>query len=394
MTIASEVQRIKTNIANAYDKCEEKGATMPDNENSANLADTIDSIPAGGGGEVRGGWTVPAQYLAIDAETNSETSSEYLIAKEYAGNNYDVYVVGFTVHKGYLTFKWTPPSSVTSAESLKVDYPCIIKISDGRIFYASYLGQEAHSYSSQQIISVNNSAGDICIYFYYIGKKESVGGGLSGFWSSGSSGNWSKGTYSDITLARFIRYFAVKGNVAGGYPYSGNLARNNAESFKLLSPITGKVTIRASDLFDANSGGVPLHKYLPPILEWCSSAEITGITSNVFANPKGTPCVPDGADLSSYTDTGNPLYIGYSNGCEDDLFVNREIRLYCTLPATDVTFRRFAVLSKDNWEYIASHAPSVSGCTLKVTQENIDAMGGTTSIAYTTLTEKGWTITA
>ena len=48
MTIASEIQRIKTNIANAYDALENKGATMPATEDSANLALTVATVPAGG----------------------------------------------------------------------------------------------------------------------------------------------------------------------------------------------------------------------------------------------------------------------------------------------------------------------------------------------------------
>lgn len=49
MTIASEIQRIKTNISNAYTACDGKGATMPTTQNSANLATCIDSLQSGGG---------------------------------------------------------------------------------------------------------------------------------------------------------------------------------------------------------------------------------------------------------------------------------------------------------------------------------------------------------
>lgn len=48
MTIASEVQRIKTNIANAYTSCNSKGATIPASQVSDNLADCINSIQGGG----------------------------------------------------------------------------------------------------------------------------------------------------------------------------------------------------------------------------------------------------------------------------------------------------------------------------------------------------------
>ena len=46
MSVASEINRIKSNIADAYTEAEAKGATMPATENSANLADTVASIPS------------------------------------------------------------------------------------------------------------------------------------------------------------------------------------------------------------------------------------------------------------------------------------------------------------------------------------------------------------
>ena len=50
MSIASEIQRIKNNIANAYSACQEKGANIPSNKNSSNLASCINSITVGSGG--------------------------------------------------------------------------------------------------------------------------------------------------------------------------------------------------------------------------------------------------------------------------------------------------------------------------------------------------------
>ena len=49
MTIASEITRIKTNIDNAYTALEAKGATIPDEKNSANLASTVNTITGGSG---------------------------------------------------------------------------------------------------------------------------------------------------------------------------------------------------------------------------------------------------------------------------------------------------------------------------------------------------------
>ena len=52
MSIADQITRIKDNISNAYDACNEKGATLPTTQNSANLAATITSIKAGGTGTI------------------------------------------------------------------------------------------------------------------------------------------------------------------------------------------------------------------------------------------------------------------------------------------------------------------------------------------------------
>ena len=52
MTIANEIRRIKTNIQNAYAEAEEKGATLPVEKNSDNLASAISTIQGGGGDKV------------------------------------------------------------------------------------------------------------------------------------------------------------------------------------------------------------------------------------------------------------------------------------------------------------------------------------------------------
>lgn len=59
MSIASEITRINNNISAAYTACNGKGATMPATQNSANLADCIDSISGGGGAS---GYTLTLKY--------------------------------------------------------------------------------------------------------------------------------------------------------------------------------------------------------------------------------------------------------------------------------------------------------------------------------------------
>lgn len=86
MTIASEIQRIQTNIANAYDALEAKGATMPATENTDNLVTTIDTISGGGGGDV---------ITATNNTGSSITSGEKVWLNESGGSytieNFDAY---------------------------------------------------------------------------------------------------------------------------------------------------------------------------------------------------------------------------------------------------------------------------------------------------------------
>lgn len=49
MAVADTINSIKTHLGEAYASLEEKGATIPDNKNIENLADSILSVPSGGG---------------------------------------------------------------------------------------------------------------------------------------------------------------------------------------------------------------------------------------------------------------------------------------------------------------------------------------------------------
>lgn len=49
MSVADELNTLKTNLSAAYNAAEGKGATMPQDKNSVNLASTIESISGGGG---------------------------------------------------------------------------------------------------------------------------------------------------------------------------------------------------------------------------------------------------------------------------------------------------------------------------------------------------------
>ena len=72
MTIASEITRINNNIASAYTACNNKGATMPQIQNSANLATCISSISGGGGGSTLFQNVPLGNYFILDETTATE----------------------------------------------------------------------------------------------------------------------------------------------------------------------------------------------------------------------------------------------------------------------------------------------------------------------------------
>ena len=55
MSVLSEIERIKTNIVNAYTEIENKGVVTTVTKNSDNLASTISAIQTGGGGNIEKG---------------------------------------------------------------------------------------------------------------------------------------------------------------------------------------------------------------------------------------------------------------------------------------------------------------------------------------------------
>ena len=71
MSVADQINRIKTNIANTYTAAQAKGATMPQTQNSDNLAACVQSISTGGGGGgAQFGLTAEQMLGTLDGDGN------------------------------------------------------------------------------------------------------------------------------------------------------------------------------------------------------------------------------------------------------------------------------------------------------------------------------------
>ena len=79
MTIASEITRIKNNIAGAYAALSAKGATMPATQNSANLATTVVSVPEGAG-----------ETITVTNNSSYDRITGEKVWLNKSGNNYSI----------------------------------------------------------------------------------------------------------------------------------------------------------------------------------------------------------------------------------------------------------------------------------------------------------------
>ena len=106
MSVASELNRIKSNIAAAYTEAEAKGATMPLTENSANLADTVASIPTG----------------STPSGTKSITSNGIHDVTQYASANVNVPVGVFPTKQTYTQVNSPVAAYLANASYSPSDY--------------------------------------------------------------------------------------------------------------------------------------------------------------------------------------------------------------------------------------------------------------------------------
>ncbi len=103
MSVQEEINRINQNIANTYSALEEMGATLPQEQNSANMANAVRTIPQGGGGDTENdSYNVNAVgRLSVDFERfiitivaiqNVDKTVEEIIAASHAGKTVYLHV--------------------------------------------------------------------------------------------------------------------------------------------------------------------------------------------------------------------------------------------------------------------------------------------------------------
>lgn len=362
MSIASEITRINGNIAAAYTALEGKGATLPaaGSQNSANLADTIDTISAGGGSSVfRGKWLVPPEYLQLEEECltikGNETNCKLMAVY------FDESIVGYTYH---LSYNGGKVPTLYTANGIKEytlnNNKAEFTINSTDKYLIMYADSTVMSYVSVEsilnyLVSYDNDSIGIrnaakYLIFYNCGTDM---GGLH---------------------TRCPNLDGFKALVDGSFRVTEYITWEYYKGFKYI-PSTTEVTYDNTDM-----------------AAWLSSR------SNPVQRIGSLPNLPYGGDFSSCTNYEWDFTkdITSSDSSFNGTSINLD-QMYIILPKVNIKFNKANSgwnekgiwLSADNWDYIATHAPTVSGKTITIDGVNSDRLGATNKAL---LESKGWTV--
>lgn len=303
-----------------------------------NYASAEVNVSGGGGSqEVRGSWVVPQCVLDLE-----EAFENYTAIGTYP------FVYGVLLYKGIDSIEITvePRTRLLTSEGLDIDTPG--NQTDITITFAD---KEADNW----IIFQTNSS----------------------FWDMSTVRPY--GITTTALRRACFRYVIMEDINKLGYVVPNSIFLEFAlESVKVKNISLGS-TFNGDNLRSTSC------QYMPPITNWSSNATGSNFVTK-FTEAHKLPNLPYGLDLSSIT---SDLTLGTSNPG-----ANRIREAYIKLPNANFTIYSSSgiIFTKDNWQYIADNAPTVSGKKLTMGNMNIAICGGATGTIIPTLTSKGWTV--
>lgn len=171
MSVADQINRIKTNIANTYTAAQAKGATMPQTQNSDNLAACVQSITTGGGGGgTQFGLTISDVLGTVD-DTGAVSRTTISNALDFSGitsftdfaltgkfmysSFYPTQDVEFTdlatIDNSGMSYAFQSCTGITS-----VSFPQLTSIGQSGMYYAFSACSGITSVSFPQLTSIGN----------------------------------------------------------------------------------------------------------------------------------------------------------------------------------------------------------------------------------------------
>jgi hypothetical protein len=387
MSIASEITRISGNIADAYTSLDAKGATMPaaGSQNSANLADTIDSIPAGGGES-------NADFETIKGIINNYSGTSSQLPSDWeAGTTTTTYkyVIGYVIPKSF--DKVYLPNK-----------PNGYKIPSTATYTLETLGN-----TTKAAISFNGTNNE---HWVCIAHSSDVAANFPGLIESGN-------TYIDGDFFP-VEYIAAKTNLDTKWKF-GLLRNYSICNLPLKDVYLGENTFfdenfsttlvgnietflyalgyfNNPDWFFDNSEDISKGDAIPDSMVASNTPvsfnRMIGITSNF----------PFVLDCSTSTFSGTLKLLDSKDN--NNLLFNIKIKLPTPTGSTNkITFATAGspltgahtpLFTIESLEYMAEYAPTITAnATLQLGWQNIQTAGGASGTIISALTNKGWTVT-
>lgn len=409
MSIASEITRINGNIAAAYTALDGKGATLPETQNSANLADTIDTITTGGGGN---------KFDEIDSIVSDAVT--WFEGKSYK----DAYDNGWLVASGNETSTskiYETNANTVSGVVFSTNVPDEVYVK-GRAFKAP-LGST---------ISTNGLSNSICKIIFPNGCTDkwlvAVGDVYMGLMNTG--GLHQIAFVSDVTnssncfqIADRYRYINIglrqntytsQSPFSLAYPDDSPWQRaRNLEGLKLSDNITFTLSTKLSgssatflgtlalpssiDLKDFFEKHISDATYQTTALNTSISDDLIRSSSNMskWLNRKDFPFIVDCSGFPSSA-LSNTWYMGYvpynmaSYYTEFGGFTDVKIKLPAMNIRMNYSLNRFMPI--EYIRYMADNAPTVSGKTIKFETRLLAIINEVDSTIVSTFQSKGWTV--
>ena len=402
MTIAEEINDLKSRVSSAYDACVEKGATIPTVKNTANLPECIRSISGGSPSP-----TPPASYEDVCKKVEfcqsklieqggKSTYAGAWIGLRYSGIDYENFTLG--------------SSNVVA-----------VRTSDGAFYsYANDGASVTHHWDNSKDFDIPGieTQNKFNWVIYYFSENSIV--------SNSSYLDCEKVVNIVYVFDMDLKFYSV---TSGSEQNSYGLSRYNAtlQSFDFIDNhrcygntstdfsyfCNGCYSLtKLPDNIDTSSGtNFALFCYqcftlakLPDSLDTSSGTNF----QSFCADCRDLTKLPDNLDTSSGTKFANffnecysltklPDNLDTSSGTDFDSFCS-----YCyaltkaniILPAAyNITTLNYSnKLTVASMRYIADHAPTTSSHTLTIGSTNIARANAYDPTIITTLTGKGWTV--
>lgn len=431
MSIASEITRINNNIAAAYTALDGKGATLPaeGSQNSANLADTIDTITTGGGGGASAeredfrADEFNAQVTEMRAYPDSDFSVANLIANqgwsELPNTSYLSYNVVYTVLYEFTT-------EITTLKMLNA-WACAIKLPS-----TATISEKAQS-AWEWTITFNGDERWVMLaysatpnsFLYAIGTSDTdavcfkpVTYEGSSSWTSSINRGWVVGAYTKHKSTYVCT--SSSGKLFESYDYSKAklLCAVDADAKVDMSSFVsyglfGQVPYAFTYFLQQVSSTPNPENFLKCINDYNGTDEFYAFSSS-FTNQYlmyGSTC-PEGnsatdlayrvkkfpfvIDLSGSTGTNAwKFYKTWTSISAAPLCQWEQARIKLPSTHTPVQLEFAPYLDLASWQYIAQNAPTVTSKTLYVAYPTLLKMRTGSSdwrTVYTTLLGKGWSI--